>query len=59
MQKGTILRNGDEVMEFLRIEPIFHGLNIVHYIFKKNGREVIYPSGEWTRIKKGWVVCSE
>jgi hypothetical protein len=61
MIKGTRLQHekSNEIMTFLRIEPIKYGLRLDHYIFRKNGKEFEYPKGEWDRMKLDWKVTNK
>jgi hypothetical protein len=60
MVKSTRLRHkeSNEIMTFIRIEPIKFGMAIDHYIFRKNGKEIAMPMGEWSRVKFEWEIIN-
>lgn len=57
MTPHTRYTNGKEVITFVKIVPVFNGLGIDHYVFKRaDGRQLVMPIGE---VKRDWKVTNK
>ena len=49
--------NGNEVITFVKIVPVFNGIGIDHYVFKRSdGRTLTMPKGE---VMRDWKVTNK
>ena len=57
MTPHTRYTNGNEVITFVKIVPVFNGIGIDHYVFKRaDGRTLTMPKGE---VLRDWKVTNK
>ena len=57
MTPHTRYTNGNEVITFVKIVPVFNGIGIDHYVFKRaDGRTLTMPKGE---VMRDWKVTNK